>query len=82
MRTSTTRERVNQIIAIHTTLLRASEIMASLPSNPPDTFLRMSSCRSINHEEDLEAAIQYAGDTQDRKHVEYEHKAQASDSNG
>ena len=30
-----------------------------------------ASCRSINHEDDLEAAIEYAGETQDRKNLEY-----------
>ena len=39
-----------------------------------------ASCRSINHENDLEAAIQYAGETQDRMDRDYQHEAQASES--
>ncbi|MHC4879089.1 MAG: transposase [Planctomycetota bacterium] len=39
-----------------------------------------ASCRSTNHDDDLEAAIQYAGEIQDRKHIDYEHEAQASES--
>lgn len=31
-----------------------------------------ASCRSINHEGDLESAIQYAGETQDHKYIEDE----------
>ncbi len=39
-----------------------------------------ASCRSINHDDDLEAAIRYAGEAQDRKHVEYQPEEQASES--
>ena len=37
------------------------------------------SCRWINHEDDLEAAITYVNEAQDRKGAEYKHEAQASE---
>ena len=39
-----------------------------------------ASCRSINHEDDLKIAIEYAGEAQDRKNLDYQHEAQASES--
>ena len=39
-----------------------------------------ASCRSINHECDLDSVIEYAGDTQDRKYRDYQHEAPASES--
>jgi hypothetical protein len=39
-----------------------------------------ASCRWINQEVDLQTAMLYAGEAQDRKHLDYQHEAQASES--